>query len=396
MSSVASSKSSYVFPFWRCLSVTAAMSLSYLGVSMALPVISIFVSHNLGYDHALGGLAVGISFLTTVLTRNWAGNIADTRGAKKVIMAGLITYCLASLVCLVSARSGFSHHVALLILLFGRLLLGLGESLTLVGSLTLGLGFAEREGAGAFMAMHGAGMYGSFAVGGPLGLIAYNAWGFAGLMLTCAAAPLFGLFCVSFIPPVAPSGGKRNGGFMTVLRYVWEHGLIVGLQGVGFAAIGAFEALLFKSRGWDHPGAGLALFAIGFVVMRFIGPLMLRRISGRALVRISFCIEIVGQAMLWLSPEPHIAMVGSFLTGMGCSMIYPAIGADIVGFVPSNLRGTAMGVFSAFQDVAYGVTGPLAGLAADRFGQPVVFLIGMLAAILGLILIIRMKVRKAA
>ena len=41
-------------------------------------------------------------------------------------------------------------------------------------------------------------------------------------------------------------------------------------------------------------------------------------------------------------------------------------------------------LLAAFQDLAYGATGPLVGLLADRSGYSVVFLIGGLAATLGL------------
>ena len=50
------------------------------------------------------------------------------------------------------------------------------------------------------------------------------------------------------------------------------------------------------------------------------------------------------------------------------------------------MRGleAAFGGFAAFQDLAYGATGPVVGLLADSQGYSVVFLIGGLAATLGL------------
>ncbi len=65
------------------------------------------------------------------------------------------------------------------------------------------------------------------------------------------------------------------------------------------------------------------------------------------------------------------------------------MGSDVVKQVPAHLRGTAMGGFVAFQDLAYGMTGPLVGLLADSFGYSSVFLIGGLAATLGLWMPIR-------
>ena len=64
------------------------------------------------------------------------------------------------------------------------------------------------------------------------------------------------------------------------------------------------------------------------------------------------------------------------------------MGIEVVRRVPPHLRGTAAGGFAAFQDLAYGLTGPVAGLLADRFDDAVVFLLGGLAARLGFVLVV--------
>ena len=67
-------------------------------------------------------------------------------------------------------------------------------------------------------------------------------------------------------------------------------------------------------------------------------------------------------------------------------MIFPAMGREVVHLVEPHLRGTALGGFTAFQDLAYGATGPVAGLLADRAGYGSVFLIGGAAAGAGLLI----------
>ena len=57
----------------RVLWLTLALFLSYLCVAMSLPVISVFVTTQLSFGNALAGLAVGITFASTIVTRGMAG-----------------------------------------------------------------------------------------------------------------------------------------------------------------------------------------------------------------------------------------------------------------------------------------------------------------------------------
>ncbi|KAK66674.1 hypothetical protein L573_1154, partial [Bordetella holmesii H620] len=82
--------------------------------------------------------------------------------------------------------------------------------------------------------------------------------------------------------------------------------------------------------------------------------------------------------------------------GLGCSMVFPSMGREVVMRVEPAQRATALGAFSAFQDLAYGLTGPLAGLLADRSGYGHVFLIGALAAAAGLMLAMGLRRRQSA
>jgi MFS family permease len=132
----------------RVLWLTLALFLSYLCVAISLPVTSVYVTTQLGFGNALAGLAVGISFASTIATRGWAGRMADHQGSKSCMVRGLWVYALSGLVCGAASWSGFSPAVAYGVLIIGRLLLGVGESLTVVGLIAWCFGVMGRNARG--------------------------------------------------------------------------------------------------------------------------------------------------------------------------------------------------------------------------------------------------------
>ncbi len=364
----------------RLLTLTAVLFVSYLCVAIPLPVLPVHVTGALGLGNVWAGLGVGIAFLSTILTRGPAGALSDRRGAKAVVAGGLAGYAAGALISLIAGWHALSPIGAFLVLVAGRMLIGLGESLVGVGIIAWGIGLVGPARSGKVLALVGAAIYGALATGGPLGLFLYGRIGFAGTMAASALLPCLGLLAIAPMAAVAPHPQAERPPFWSVIGRIRLHGLIVCLQGIGFAAIGAFFALDFLNRGWSHAGLGLTAFGGGFVLVRVLFGQLPDRVGGLAVAIASLLVEAVGQFLISGAHDPLWALTGAFMTGLGCSLIFPAMGREVVHLVEPHLRGTALGGFSAFQDLAYGLTGPLAGLLADRAGYGSVFLVGGMAA----------------
>ena len=108
--------------------LTAVLFVSYLCVAIPLPIVPIFVTGRLGLSNVWAGLAVGIAFLSTIVTRGHAGALSDRLGAKVAVARGLAFYAAGALISLIAGLPPLTPVAAYLILLVGRLLLGLGES----------------------------------------------------------------------------------------------------------------------------------------------------------------------------------------------------------------------------------------------------------------------------
>jgi MFS family permease len=364
----------------RLLLLTGVFAISYLCIAIPLPIVPVFVTERLGFSNVWAGLGVGIAFLSTIVTRSYAGTLCDRRGAKVALMRGLAFYVAGALVSLLAGVLSGTPLPAFIVLLAGRLLLGLGESLVGIGVVAWGLDMVGLARSSQVLALIGAVIYGALALGGPIGLAVFEQFGFAGVMVISTVLPCVGLLALWPMAGAAAHPDVARPSFWRVLGRIWWHGWIVGLQGIGFAAIGAFFVLYFLSRHWSYAGLGLTAFGAGFVLVRVLFGRLPDRVGGLPVAIGSLAVEAVGQAMIWSAPTPAVALAGAFLTGLGCSMVFPSMGREVVRLIEPHLRGTALSGFAAFQDVAYGLTGPVAGLLADRAGYGSVFLIGAVAA----------------
>jgi MFS family permease len=361
------------------------MFIGFLCIGLPLPVIPLFVKHSLGFNDVAVGVAVGIQFLATVLTRGYAGRLADHRGGKRSMMQGAMTCACAGAIYALAALLPVSDGPKFAVLIVGRLVLGLGESQFVTGTLTWGIASVGQPRAGKAISWTGMAMYGSLAAGAPIGVALYQAGGFLLVAVAALAVPLLAAL-VAFGVPAAVALHGEHVPLLRVLKLIWRSGLSLALQGVGFATIGAFASLYFASRGWAHVGLGMTCFGGAFALVRLLFGHLPDRIGGFKVAMGAMVIECIGQALLWLAPNEATALAGALVTGLGCSLVFPGLGIEALKLVPPHSRGTAMGGFVAFQDVAYGVTGPITGVLAAGYGYPVVFLVGAIAAVFGVVM----------
>lgn len=369
--------------------LTTAVFLTFMTIGLPLPVVPLYVSKALGFGNVLVGLSVGIQFLATILTRGMAGREVDRKGARQVMLRGMFFCGCSGLALALSAQLQAANEVRLLVLIVGRLILGLGENQLIVGMFGWGIGMVGQSRSGRVLAWTGMAMYGAIALAAPIGYWIYHR---GGMTLVGVAAVLLPMIAALFAYPVAsvaPLKGRHQP-LWRVIGMIWQPGLAVLLQGVGFAAIGAFVSLDFATRGWAGAGLALSCFGGTFVLIRILCGHFPDRYGGVPIAIASLAVEMVGQAVLFLAPSAGMALWGAAVTGAGCSMVFPSLGVEVVKRVAVQIRATALGGFAAFQDLAYGLTGPVTGIFANAFGYPFVFAVGSAGAAVGLFMVAAM------
>ncbi len=369
------------------LAVIAMLFCGYLAVGLPLPVIPLFVHDKLGFGNLVVGLVIGIQFLATVLTRGYAGHVTDHHGGKRAALQGAAFTAVGGLLYLVAATQGLAPAASLAIVIAGRLVAGLGESQFVTGCVSWSIASVGPQRAGMSMSWTGIAMFAALAIGAPVGMSLYQQLGLQVAMATCIVAPLLAAgIALGATSYVTPAGQRLP--FYRVISQIWREGLGLMLQGVGLSGLTAFASLYFAMRGWGHAGLVMTAFGIGFILMRIVFGHLPDRIGGYRVALWSLAIEAIGQAVLWAAPYEVVALAGAFVTGLGCALVFPALGVEALKRVLPANRGSAMGAFVAFLDIAYGIAGPAAGLVAGQFGYAAVYLLGTASAVLGAVLVL--------
>jgi MFS family permease len=362
--------------------IIAALFCGYLCVGLPLPVIPLFIHDKLGFSNLVVGLVIGIQFLATVLTRGYAGRLTDQHGGKRAALQGAVICALGGLLYLIAAMPGLSPALSLGVIVAGRLAAGVGESQFVTGCVSWSIASVGPQRAGMSMSWTGIAMFAALAIGAPVGMELYQGYGLQAAMVACIVAPLAAAaIALREVSHITPAGQRLP--FYRVIGQIWREGLGLMLSGVGLAGLTAFASLYFAAHSWDHAGLVMTAFGVGFIVVRIVLGHLPDKIGGYRVALWSLVVEAVGQVMLWGAPIEIVALAGAFVTGLGCALIFPALGVEALKRVLPANRGSAMGAFVAFLDIAYGVSGPAAGIIAGRFGYAAVYLFGTACALLG-------------
>jgi MFS family permease len=376
----------------RILSFVYFTFVCYLSIGLPLAVLPPYVHYRMGYGAALAGLAVSIQYVATLASRPWAGRISDHSGAKVSVLWGM-GLCSASGALLVGAAALHATvWMSLGTLIVSRLVLGVGESLGSTGSTLWGITSAGPRHTARVISYNGIATYGGLGLGAPLGVVLDQWWGLGSIGLVTMVIGAVSLAFAFRKDPVEVTPGEHLP-FKHVLGRVAPHGMALALGGIGYSVLATFVTLYYASLHWNPNGAALCLtaFGIAFIAARLIFSHTIDRFGGLSVAIVCLTVESVGVLLIWAAHSPWMASAGAALAGFGYSLVFPAMGVEAVKRVPMRSRGTALGVYTAFADVSFFLTGPIAGAVIGIWGYPSVFLyaLSMVLASLGIVIVLR-------
>lgn len=357
------------------LPIMAAVLVAFLVIGAALPVLPLHVSHNLGFGSVVVGTVAGAQFAASLISRVWSGSYSDRMGGKRAVLVGLVTAAVAGLLYLLSVAVESAPILSVTILIIGRAVLGGAESFIITGGVVWGLSLVDAGHAGKVIAWVGTSMFAAMAFGGPFGTMLFNAYGFASIGLLTAVLPMLVLLAALRAPGALPCVRTSKSGLGTVIGAVWLPGFGAALASIGYCAVLAFSSLLYADHAWQPVWVGFSAFGAALIAARVICGHLPDRYGGAKIALLFVLVQSVGLLVMGLAGSGIAASAGAALAGLGYSLVYPGLGVEAVGAMSAENRGMAMGIYTAFLDVAMAIGSPALGWVADQNGMSAVFVV---------------------
>lgn len=358
----------------------------FLIMGISLGIIPIYVHETLAYSNLIVGLVIGIQYVATLLSRHFAGKLADVKGGKKAVILGLFLSGFSGIFCLISYWSMSLPVLSLASLMIGRILLGVGESYLVIGIFAWGFILAGQKNVGKVMVWNGMGMYGGMACGAPLGILLTTTFSITAAFSAIILFPLVSYLAVMLLRNVPIPTNVVRLPFYKAVHLVWRSGTGLALASIGFGGIASFITLYFSQNSWEGASLALTAFGTGYIVMRIFFAHFPDKFGGARVAMVCLLIEFIGQLLIWKAPDAYAGIAGACLTGVGMSLLFPSFGIIAVKKVVLENRGMAMAAYNAFFDLGMGLTAPLAGLLAGNGNYSNIYIFGAMAALASFIL----------
>lgn len=351
---------------------TLFIVITSLGLSLA--ILPLYVNKVAGYSAFYVGLVIATESISTLLTRAFAGRFSDNHGPRKGMTLGLSLTMSAGMICWLTFIFLSPSHITYVLILLSRILMGVGESLIFTCSGTWPIGLVGKAHAGKILSWVGIAMFLGLAIGNFGGTWAYSHSDLNTSALIMALLPLIGFIVVILVKPVTVTPSVNRVSVVYAIKRVWKAGSGFALANIGYASITGFLVLLFIQNNWGEQAAiAISLFGVGYVISRLtLG--WRADSSGLGMTLFSLGVEATGLLLISIAITPGMAMLGSFLTGFGLSMVYPLLALPAIKSMPDENIGLALSTYESCFDIGILISGLIGGIIVSVFGYPAIFI----------------------
>lgn len=365
----------------------------YFIIGLSLSVLPIFINKSLGFSLVIAGLVISLQYVATFFLRAYSGKIIDGKGPKPAVLFSMISFSLTGIFLMIAYYFKFSPYMSLSFLVITRLLTGCAEGMIGASPINWAIMAVGEEHTAKIISYNGVASYGALAIGASLGVTIEHKFGLYGIGILSIIFGILGFLYAKIKENKTNTHPQESQSFWKVLGKVAPFGVCLALGGIGFASISTFITLYYNHFHWNNGALCLSVFGGLFVAGRLVFNNVINNYGGIKVAITCLLVETVGLSIIAFASNPEIALIGAGFTGLGFSLIFPALGVVAIKSVSPSSQGSALAGYGLFIDLSLGVAGPLIGGVADIYGMSYIFPFsaGMVFIGLGLAYLLKRK-----
>jgi len=358
----------------------ALSTLAYFTAEGALlPTVPLFVKRALGGGEVAVGISVGAFSVTALVLRPFVGRLADRRGRRLVMLIGMVLFGLSVAGYLVTASVG--------VLIAMRLLTGAGAAFYFVGAATAVVDIAPEARRGEVISFFSLALYTGVGVGPLLGEALVQGGDFAPAWWATVGLAALALVLALPLPDTRPP--EREMGRMRIVHpAAVVPGLVILSSIWGMAGFFAFTPLYAREIDLGDSRFVFLAFSIVVVLIRGFGAKIPDLLGAGRAARAALSLSAAGLLTMAAWEGSAGLFTGTVILAVGVALAFPALMSLTVSSAPPAERGAAVGTFTAFVDLAFGI-GPVSlGFVAAAAGFRAAYLSAAVVAAVGLVVLL--------
>lgn len=331
-----------------------------------LPALAPYVRHDLAGSDRTVGFVIGTFSFIALGSRFISGPLADRRGRKITMQAGLLSCACAGIAYLLPLHLPGVY--------LGRALQGFGEACLYTGAATWAVELAGVERSSQALGYVSSAIWGGVSAGPAVGHWLGSFEHAATLQIIAA---FISLLLASLVGETFhPSHGDVPRKFFR--PSLLTAGIAVGFVNVHYPVITGFLILHLAQHGNSGPAA-FTTYALTILLCRFFLGKLPDRLPASLTFYAGLVFMAIGLVMLAGSPSPPIAILATGILGFGFSFPWSSIAATVLRRAPVNEHGSTISFLSAFYDLFVGGSSVVAGGIASHFGYSAAFIMAAAA-----------------
>lgn len=367
--------------------------IGYFIIGLSLSVLPIFINKSLGFSLIVAGVVISLQYVSTFFLRAYSGKIIDEKGPKPAVLFSMLSFSLTGIFLIIAYYFKLSPIISLSFLVVTRLLTGCAEGMIGASPINWAIMAVGEKYTAKIISYNGVACYGALAVGASLGVTIEHEFSLYGIGILSVILGISGYLFARTKENKTNAHPKKAQSFWKVLGKVAPFGVCLALGGIGFASISTFITLYYNHFHWNNGALCLSVFGGLFIAGRLIFSNVINNYGGIKVAIACLLVETVGLLWIAFATNPQMALAGAGVTGLGFSLIFPALGVVAIKSVSPSSQGSALAGYGLFIDLSLGVAGPLIGGVADIYGMSYIFPFSAVMVFIGLGLAYLLKMK---